>query len=121
MDKKYGRDLTQGSIPRHLLNVAMPMMLGNLIQTSYSIVNAIWVGRICGKDALGAVAVTTGDSGREGAPPRPPPPLPPSADSDEDEEPEPASEAAATTTLGSREAAAAAAAPSLFLAAASSA
>lgn len=55
---KLGHDLTQGSIPRHLLNVALPMLLGNLINTGYSIVNAIWIGKIIGKEAMGAVAVS---------------------------------------------------------------
>jgi Na+-driven multidrug efflux pump len=55
--RKFGRDLTQGSIPRHLLAVALPMLLGNLINSSYSIVNAIWIGRIVGKEGMGAVAV----------------------------------------------------------------
>ncbi len=53
-----GRDLSEGSIPRHLLAVAMPMLLGNLLNTSYSIIDAIWIGRIVGTEAIGAVAVS---------------------------------------------------------------
>jgi putative MATE family efflux protein len=53
-----GRDLTSGSIPRHLLAVALPMLLGNFINTCYSIVDAIWIGRIAGTAAIGAIAVS---------------------------------------------------------------
>jgi putative MATE family efflux protein len=53
-----GRDCTQGSIPRHLYAVAVPMLLGNFIQSGYTIINAIWVGRIVGKSAMGAIAVS---------------------------------------------------------------
>jgi putative MATE family efflux protein len=53
-----GRDCTQGSIPRHLYAVAMPMLLGNFMQSGYTIINAIWVGRIVGKSAMGAIAVS---------------------------------------------------------------
>ena len=58
MTKKFGNDLTSGSIPRHLLSLAVPMLLANLLSTGYNIVNAIWIGRIVGKEAIGAVAVS---------------------------------------------------------------
>jgi putative MATE family efflux protein len=53
-----GRDCTQGSILRHLVAVALPMLLGNFIQSGYTIINAIWVGRTVGKAAMGAIAVS---------------------------------------------------------------
>jgi putative MATE family efflux protein len=53
---KFGRDLTVGSIPRHLLAVALPMLLGNLINSGYSIINTIWIGKIVGERAVGATA-----------------------------------------------------------------
>jgi len=56
--KRYGKDLTEGSVPRHLLQLAVPMLLANLLGTSYSIVDAIWIGRFLGKEAIGAVAVS---------------------------------------------------------------
>ncbi|MDR2577457.1 MAG: MATE family efflux transporter [Chitinispirillales bacterium] len=58
MAKSLGKNLTEGSIPRHLLSLAVPMLLSNLIATGYSIVDAIWVGRFVGRDALGAVAAS---------------------------------------------------------------
>ena len=57
-DKKFGRDLTVGSIPKHLLSFSIPMLLMNLIQSGYSIINMIWVGNIVGENGLGATAVS---------------------------------------------------------------
>ena len=53
-----GRDLTTGSIPRHLIAFSFPMLLGSGIQTGYSVVNAIWVGKGLGSAALAAVTVS---------------------------------------------------------------
>ena len=58
MDKRFGRDLTVGSIPRHLLNFSIPMLIGNMLQSGYSIINMIWVGNIVGENGLGATAVS---------------------------------------------------------------
>jgi len=51
------RDFTEGSIPRHLVSFAVPMLLGNLLQALYNTVDAIWVGRFLGHQALAAVSV----------------------------------------------------------------
>jgi putative MATE family efflux protein len=53
-----GRDLTTGSIPRHLIAFSLPMLAGSLLQTAYSFVNAFWVGRFLGPSALAAVTVS---------------------------------------------------------------
>ncbi|MEI6518486.1 MAG: MATE family efflux transporter [bacterium] len=50
-----GKDFTTGSIPRNLLHIALPMLLGNLLQTMYMVVNRIWVGHFLGPDAMAAV------------------------------------------------------------------
>jgi putative MATE family efflux protein len=50
-----GKDFTTGSIPRNLLQIALPMLLGNLLQTLYMVVNRIWVGHFLGPDAMAAV------------------------------------------------------------------
>jgi putative MATE family efflux protein len=55
---RHGRDMTVGSIPRHLVMFSLPMLAGNSIQTAYSIVNAVWVGRGLGKTDLAAVTVS---------------------------------------------------------------
>ena len=36
----------------------MPMLFGNLLQALYSIVDAIWVGRLIGYEAFAAVSAT---------------------------------------------------------------
>ncbi|HEY3379253.1 MAG TPA: MATE family efflux transporter [Armatimonadota bacterium] len=56
--QEHGRDLTQGSIPRLLLAFCWPLLLGNMIQAGYSIVNRFWVGQYLGADALAAITVT---------------------------------------------------------------
>ena len=54
----HGRDLTFGSVPRHLVAFSMPMMIGNFIQAAYSFVNAVWVGKGLGEAEMGALTVT---------------------------------------------------------------
>jgi putative MATE family efflux protein len=58
MEKKFGTDLTIGSIPRHLLSFSIPMLIGNFIQIGHSIINTIWVGHLVGEDAVGASGVS---------------------------------------------------------------
>jgi putative MATE family efflux protein len=58
MDKQFGRDFSKGSIPRHLLAFSIPMLLGNLIQIGYSLINIIWVGHLVGENAVGAVGIS---------------------------------------------------------------
>ncbi len=53
--QKHGRDMTTGSIPRHLIMFSIPMLAGNVIQTAYGFVNAFWVGKRLGEGPLAAV------------------------------------------------------------------
>jgi putative MATE family efflux protein len=53
-----GKDMTMGSIPRHILNFGLPMSLGLLLTMGYSIINTIWIGNLLGKEAMGAAAVS---------------------------------------------------------------
>lgn len=53
------RDFTKGSILKPLILFSGPIMLTNLLQTSFQIVDSLWVGNILGAPALGAVAVAT--------------------------------------------------------------
>lgn len=48
-------DLTEGSIPKKLFLFALPLMLGNLLQQFYNIVDTIVVGKYLGENALAAV------------------------------------------------------------------
>jgi len=54
------RDFTQGSISKPLISFAAPMIIGNLFQQLYSIVDAIIVGRFVGGGALAAVGISMG-------------------------------------------------------------
>jgi MATE family, multidrug efflux pump len=49
--------LLEGSIPRSLFLLAVPIMGANILQVAYQIVDAFWVGRL-GADAVAAVSVT---------------------------------------------------------------
>src|SRR5690606_8172261 len=50
------RDLTQGPIGRTLFVFALPILGGNVLQSLNGSVNAIWVGRFLGEEALTATA-----------------------------------------------------------------
>ena len=49
------RDMTQGSPTRLIMQVALPLMLGNVFQQLYTVVDAAVVGRGIGMDALAAL------------------------------------------------------------------
>lgn len=50
------KDLTQGSIPKHLIAMALPMMIGMFIQTLYFIVDLYFVGQL-GSAALAGLSL----------------------------------------------------------------
>src|SRR5207253_952167 len=50
------KDLTQGSVTRHLLNMGAFMAVSMLFQTLYLLADLYWVGRL-GKEAIAAVGV----------------------------------------------------------------
>ena len=49
------RDLTQGKIGKSILLFSIPMILGNLLQQFYNIVDTYIVGQYIGSNALAAV------------------------------------------------------------------
>ncbi|MFC0877385.1 MATE family efflux transporter [Saccharicrinis sp. FJH2] len=49
------RDLTKGSVSKQIFTFALPMVMGNVFQQLYSIVDSIIVGKFIGKEALAAV------------------------------------------------------------------
>lgn len=51
-------DLTRGSIVPRVLRFSAPLVLGNLFQQLYNIVDASIIGRSCGVEALAAVSCT---------------------------------------------------------------
>ena len=52
----HRQDLTQGPIARTLLVFSLPILGGNVLQSLNGSVNAMWVGRFLGEEALTAVA-----------------------------------------------------------------
>lgn len=55
--KNNQRNLTEGSIVKSLLILGIPMVIANLLQSAYQLIDALWVGQL-GKDALAAVSVS---------------------------------------------------------------
>ncbi|OHD68968.1 MAG: hypothetical protein A2W19_07020 [Spirochaetes bacterium RBG_16_49_21] len=53
------RDLSEGDVFKLLVSFSIPMVLGNLFQSLYSIIDGIFVGRILGHEALAAVSIST--------------------------------------------------------------
>lgn len=50
-------DLTSGSIPQHLLRLAAPLIMGNILQQLYNTVDAFILGRFAGDLEFAAVGV----------------------------------------------------------------
>lgn len=48
-------DMTTGSPAKHILRFAIPLLIGNLFQQLYNLVDSVVVGNYVGKDALAAV------------------------------------------------------------------
>lgn len=58
MNKKFVKDMTKGNELSLLLQFSLPMLMGNLFQQVYNMVDSIVVGKYVGKNALAAVGVT---------------------------------------------------------------
>lgn len=52
-------NFTQGNILKQLIFFSGPLMLTNLLQTSYQFADSLWIGNLLGGNALGAVAVSS--------------------------------------------------------------
>ncbi|UCG28461.1 MAG: MATE family efflux transporter, partial [Bacteroidales bacterium] len=52
------KNLTEGKESRLILNFALPMLLGNVFQQLYNIVDSVIVGNFIGKEALAAVGAS---------------------------------------------------------------
>lgn len=50
------RDLTQGPIGKTLLLFSLPTLASNILQSLNGSINAVWIGRFLGEDALAATA-----------------------------------------------------------------
>jgi putative MATE family efflux protein len=54
--RRGGHDLTRGPIGKALLAFAIPTLLSSVLQSLNGSINAIWVGRFLGEDALAATS-----------------------------------------------------------------
>ncbi len=58
MEKPFVQDMTKGSELVHLITFAVPMLVGNLFQQFYNMVDSVIVGKYVGANALAAVGAT---------------------------------------------------------------
>ncbi|MGN0598360.1 MAG: MATE family efflux transporter [Oscillospiraceae bacterium] len=54
----YEKNMTEGSELSHILRFTLPLLMGNLFQQLYNIVDSVIVGRYLGYDALASVGAT---------------------------------------------------------------
>ena len=57
------RDMTKGSPAKLILLFAVPLMLGNIFQQLYTMVDTIVVGQVAGVQALAALGAVSGSCG----------------------------------------------------------
>src|SRR5258707_15585287 len=57
MPEDRQRLFLEGPIGRALIKLAIPIVLGNVLQTGYQLTDAFWVGRL-GAAAVGAVSIS---------------------------------------------------------------
>ncbi|MDQ0253956.1 putative MATE family efflux protein [Evansella vedderi] len=51
-------DFTEGNILKKMIIFSGPILLTNLLQVSYQIIDSLWVGNLLGANALGAIAIS---------------------------------------------------------------
>ncbi len=47
------KSMTEGSPVKLILQFSLPMLLGNILQQAYNMIDAVIVGRILGENAIG--------------------------------------------------------------------
>ncbi len=50
------KNLTEGNLLKNLLIYSYPIIIGDLLQATFNSIDAIWVGRLIGADALAAIS-----------------------------------------------------------------
>lgn len=55
MSINYIQDMTEGNEIKHLVQFSVPMLIGNIFQQFYNLINSVIVGRYIGANALAAV------------------------------------------------------------------
>ena len=51
------KDLTQGPVAKSLINLSLPIVMANFLQTAYQLTDTFWVGRM-GADAVAALSLS---------------------------------------------------------------
>ena len=54
---QHPQELTQGSLSRHLVQLAVPLVFGNILQEFYNTIDAFVVGRFAGQEEFAAIGV----------------------------------------------------------------
>jgi len=57
LNKIHELDLTEGNTIKSIWILALPIMVANILQTAFNVVDMIWVGRL-GSEAIAAVAMS---------------------------------------------------------------
>jgi putative MATE family efflux protein len=52
-------DFTSGNVIKQMWYFSLPIMLTNLLQVSFQLIDSLWVGNLLGANALGAIAVSS--------------------------------------------------------------
>ena len=50
-----GKDLTQGNLLKNMIKFCIPLLITNLLNSLYNIVDGIWVGRLVGDEGMAAI------------------------------------------------------------------
>ncbi|MCM3714466.1 MATE family efflux transporter [Alkalihalobacillus oceani] len=58
MTQENQLDFTEGKILKKMVLFSSPIFISNLLQSSYQLIDSIWVGNLLGADALGAISIS---------------------------------------------------------------
>lgn len=50
------KDFTKGSIPKLMISFLIPILLSNLLQAAYMLIDAFWAGRLLGSEGVAVIA-----------------------------------------------------------------
>lgn len=57
MNKASGQDFSKGSIKKHIMSLAIPMTVAQLVHMAYNLVDRIYIGHLPGQDSLALTAL----------------------------------------------------------------
>ncbi|RKL66159.1 MATE family efflux transporter [Salipaludibacillus neizhouensis] len=58
MKSNTQHDFTEGNIMKKMIVFSSPIFLTNILQTSYQVIDTLWVGNLLGANALGAISIS---------------------------------------------------------------